>query len=117
MNYKHSKIYTHCFLGSSVRDFFEAVPGSLKGHLNTVELSRITIAALTAGGGILALLEAILLGVGTIFPAPTDAALAALVLTLILESLRRLGHGQELASSGARRIADAQGNHGSPYRV
>jgi hypothetical protein len=85
--------------------------------LNTIELSRITIAALTAGGGILGLLEAILLGVGVIFPAPTDAALAALVLTLILEALRRLAHGQELTSNGAVRIAGPQGNHGSHHRV
>ena len=81
--------------GASVRDFFGPAPGALKDHLNGVELSRITITALTAGGGTLALLQAILLNVGKIFPAPTDAAVAAVFVTLIIEALRRLGHGPE----------------------
>jgi hypothetical protein len=117
MSYQFVKTSKPAVLGSSIRDFFGAVPGALKGHLNTIELSRITLAALTAGGGILGLLEAILLGAGTIFPAPADAALAALVVTLILESLRRLSHGQEPGSNGAVRIAGPQGNHGSRHRV
>ena len=66
--------------------FFGPAPGALKDHLNGVELSRITITALTTGGGTLALLQAILMNVGTIFPAPTDAALAAVFVTLIIEA-------------------------------
>jgi hypothetical protein len=81
-------------LGTFVRDFFGPAPGALKDHLNTAELSRTAIAALTAGGGTLALLQAILMNVGTIFPAPTDAALAAVILTFLLEAGRRLAHGQ-----------------------
>ena len=82
------------------RDFLGAAPGALKNHLNRVELVRITVTALMAGGGTLGFLQAIFLNVGTIFPAPSDAALAAAVLTIILESLRRLGHGHELATVG-----------------
>jgi hypothetical protein len=94
----------------SVRGYFGPVPGALKEHLNTVELSRITVIALTAGGGTLALLEALLMNVGSIFPAPTDAALAAVILTFLLESLRRLGHGQDHAPAGALGMRNPGGN-------
>ncbi len=78
---------------AKVSGFFSAVPGSLKGHLNTTELLRIAITALTAGGGILGILQMVLQNVGMIFPAPSDAALAGAVLTILIESLRRLNHG------------------------
>jgi hypothetical protein len=86
-----------CHLRDSIRDFFGAVPGALKDHLSTEELLRISITALMAGGGILGLLQAVLLNVGAIFPAPTDAALAAVIVTFLLECSRRLGHGQGLS--------------------
>jgi cobalamin synthase len=79
--------------------FFEEVPGSLKGHLNQEELVRVSVTALTAGGGLFGLLQALSLSVGSIFPAPSDAALAAALLTAILEILRRLGHGGETSKS------------------
>jgi hypothetical protein len=101
------------YLGTSPRAFWGEVPGALKNHLNTVELTRITITALTAGGGVLGLLQALLKNVGTIFPAPTDAALAAVILTIVLESLRRLDHGQELAPVGAVRVQAPAGSNGA----
>ena len=79
-----------------IRNFLDAVPGSLKNHLNVEELSRVSIAALTAGGGVYGLLQAVMLAAGTIFPAPADSALAAIVLASILDVCRRLGHGTEL---------------------
>ena len=72
-------------------------PERIKNHLNTEELVRIGVAALTAGGGGFSVLEAIQLDVPQIFPAPADTALAAAVLTLILETMRRLDHGQKIA--------------------
>jgi hypothetical protein len=102
----------------SVRDFFGPVPGALKDHLNTTELARIIITSLTAGGGILALLQALIMNVGTIFPAPTDAALAAVILTFLLDSLRRLGHGQDSVpgvATGMRNPGD-NGDGGSRFR-
>jgi hypothetical protein len=74
--------------------YLEEVPGSLSGHLNREELVRVSVTALAAGGGLFGLLQALALSAGTIFPAPTDAALAAAVLTAILEVLRRLTHGK-----------------------
>jgi hypothetical protein len=86
----------------TVRRFFAAVPGSVANHLNTEELIRIALTALTAGGGVLGLFEAVLGSVAVVFPAPADAALAAALLTVILEVCRRLRHGEALV---ARRVA------------
>jgi hypothetical protein len=80
--------------------FFAAVPGSIKGHLNTEELVRVLMTGLSAGGGVLGLLELLRADVGVLFPAPNDAALAATVLTLLLEIRRRLTHG--VAASNVR---------------
>jgi hypothetical protein len=76
---------------------FEAVPGSLKAHLNVEELARIAVTALAAGGGVFGVLQAVVQSAGTIFPAPADASLAVSVLTTILEVHRRLGHGRAAA--------------------
>jgi hypothetical protein len=102
---------------ASIRDFWGPAPGAIKKHLNTDELTRITLTALTAGAGTMALLQAILVNVSNIFPAPTDAALAALVLTFVLEALRRLGHGQESTPAVAAGMRDPGGNGdgGNPY--
>lgn len=77
---------------AAVKSFLAAVPGSLKGHLNSAELIRIGVTALTSGGGVLGLLVALQGAVGTLAPAP-DAALASAVLTVLVEVARRLQHG------------------------
>jgi cobalamin synthase len=82
-------------LVDSVRDFLGAVPGAVKNHLNTEELARITLTAVVAGGGIFGILEAVMMAAGSIFPAPTDAALAATILAVVLEVFRRLQHGDD----------------------
>jgi hypothetical protein len=103
---------------ASARDFFGPAPGAIKKHLNTDELTRVTLTAVSAGAGTMALLQTILMNVGSIFPAPTDAALAALVLTLVLETLRRLGHGRENATAVAvgMRPPGGNGDGSSPFR-
>jgi hypothetical protein len=117
LNQMHGKTLGSVNILASVRDFLGPAPGAIKKHLNTAELSRITLTALTAGAGTMALLQAILTNVGNIFPAPTDAALAAVVLTLILETLRRLGHGQERAPAvgAGMRHPGGNGDGGSAY--
>jgi cobalamin synthase len=93
-------------LHRAVRQFFAAVPGSLRNHLNFEELARIAVTALTAGGGMFGVLEAVLRQAQAIFPAPADAALATALLTLILEVSRRLQHGDDPASlTSARRCS------------
>jgi hypothetical protein len=89
------------------RDFFAAVPGALKNHLNSEELARISVAALAAGSGVFGLLQAILLNSGTIFPSPIEAALATAILTTVLECHRRLGQGRE-STAGPKRIGPAR---------
>lgn len=91
-------------LASGLRDYLGEVPNSLKGHLNKEELVRVAVTSLTAGGGICGLLEAIVLSVGLIFPAPTDAALAGAILAGILEVLRRLEHGRSLSAPVAATV-------------
>lgn len=90
-------------LHRAFQQFFAAVPGSLRDHLNFEELARIAITALTAGGGVFGLLEAVLSQAPAVFPAPADAALAAALLTLILDVCRRLQHGDDPACLGSAR--------------
>jgi hypothetical protein len=93
-------------LRDAICRFWAAAPGSIKHHLNTEELARITITSLTAGGGLFGLIEALTLNVGSIFPASGDAALATVLLTMLLEAHRRLGQGQELAPQTRRSRPD-----------
>lgn len=86
-------------LASWLRAFLGEVPGSIRDHLNTRELVRIALTSLAAGGGLLGLLQAVVLASGSIFPSPADASLAAAVLTLILEACRRLDHGDPPSAS------------------
>jgi hypothetical protein len=67
----------------------------LKDHLNGEELLRITVTAVSAGGGVFVLLKAVVLHAGPVFPAPADAALATLIVGTILDVRRRLGHGAD----------------------
>lgn len=83
-------------LGTRLKSFLSAAPGALKNHLNIDELCRVVVAAVSAGGGVFAIFQAVLSQCGAIFPAPIDAAFAALVMTLILEATRRLDHGSDL---------------------
>ena len=86
------------WLGSvlaSLRQYPAAVPGALRGHLNTEELARVTIAAIAIGGGAFSLLNALAIQAGAILPGPADSALAVVVFSIIAESRRRLGHGED----------------------
>ena len=42
--------------------------------------------------------KAVMMAAGSIFPAPTDAALAATVLAVVIEVFRRLRHGDDPSS-------------------
>jgi hypothetical protein len=85
-----------------VHDFFAAVPGAVKNDLNFKELRRITVTAVSAGSGAFGILEALMHSTGVVFPSPSDAALAAIVLTIILEAHRRLSHGEEIVPAPSR---------------
>ncbi|MGE3820973.1 MAG: hypothetical protein AB7I30_16295 [Isosphaeraceae bacterium] len=82
--------------------YLAEAPRSLRNHLNTEELIRVVLAALSTGGGIFGILLAIVATAGSIFPSPADAGLAAAVLTAIIETRRRLGHGTEADARQSR---------------
>ncbi len=117
--------YSRIVLGAvaSIRKFLAAVPGSIKNHLNIEELARISIAALTAGGGFFGVLQAVVTGASTIFLSPGDAALAVALLTVVLEAppAARAWHARRAGRVGPERPIrgrDAEGSRGgsSPIR-
>ena len=79
----------------AVIGFLGAVPGAVRDHINVAEAVRIGVAAALAGGGVYGVLFAELARLPEIVT-PADAATAAAVVTLISETLRRLGHGVPL---------------------
>lgn len=84
------------FLLARLKKYFAEVPGSIRGFLNVNELVRVLMTSIVSGGGVLAVLQALAASAGTIFPAAQDAALAALLLTSLLEVTRRLQQGVSL---------------------
>jgi hypothetical protein len=80
-----------------LKKFFSAVEGSIHGVLLPEELYRAILASLGSGslvGLAIVVLMAIQSHVAGIFPNPTIASLAAMVLTLVLDLLRRQIHGK-----------------------
>ncbi|HEY2157681.1 MAG TPA: hypothetical protein VGH33_18775 [Isosphaeraceae bacterium] len=78
------------------QDFFASVAGSAKGVLNPEELYRSIITALGSGSALgvaLTILQALLSNVAVIFPNPIVGALATMLLTLVVDLLRRLNQG------------------------
>lgn len=65
---------------------------SIKGYLNLVELARVVAGALTAGGGVLAVLSAIGADAAGIFAGPYAPAAAA-VIGAVIQVARLLNHG------------------------
>ncbi len=69
---------------------------SAKGFLNPEELYRSILTALGSGsalGLVLAVVQALLSNVAVIFPNPIVGALATMLLTLVVDLLRRLNQG------------------------
>ena len=78
------------------QDFFASVTDGVKGFLNPEELYRSIITALGSGsalGLVLTVLQALLSNVAVIFPNPIVGALATMLLTLVVDLLRRLNQG------------------------
>jgi hypothetical protein len=82
------------------KQFFAAVATSTKGFLNAEELFRAILTALGSGsalGLLLTVLQVLLANVAVIFPNPIVGALATMLLTLIVDLLRRLNQGSKPA--------------------
>jgi hypothetical protein len=83
------------------QDFFSGVASSTKGFLNAEELYRSILTAFGSGsalGLLLTLVQVLLSNVGTIFPNPIVGALATMLLTLVVDLLRRLNQGTKPAT-------------------
>ena len=81
-----------------LKAFFADVKGSKQGILIPEELFRSILTSLGSGtiiGAVVLILQAVLDHVVSIFPDPAIASLASIVLTLILDLLRRQTHGDK----------------------
>jgi len=78
--------------------FIGPVPGAIAKHLNVQELVRIVVTTITSTGSAAAILPALLAHVGLFVAAP-DVAFASALLTVIVEIVRRLGHGAPLPAA------------------
>ena len=84
----------------ALKNFFAPVKGSFVGYLNPEELYRSILTALGSGtaiGLIVAIVQAILDHISSIIPNSTVASLATIILTLVLDLLRRQSHGADPA--------------------
>ena len=82
------------------KQFFAVVKGSRQGILVPEELFRSILTSLGSGtiiGIVVVILQAMLDHVVSIFPDPIIASLASIVLTLILDLLRRQTQGDKPA--------------------
>ena len=81
-----------------IRDYLDRVAGSYKGILIPEELARSILTSLGSGsfiGLLLSLCQAILIHAAIIFPNPIVASLATMLLTLIIDLIRRLNQGDK----------------------
>ena len=90
--------------------YFSAVPGSIRGFINPRELHRSILTALGSGsllGVLILILQSVLAHASSIFPDAGTASLAAIVLTLVLDLLRRQGQGQPATQASLMRAGIA----------
>jgi hypothetical protein len=68
---------------------------SIKGHVNTKELLRVTITALISGGGLLGVLTAYSGDLSSLVIGVTPPVLSIIgfILTFVIDLVRRLNHG------------------------
>jgi hypothetical protein len=79
-----------------IKEFLAAVSGAKKGLLVPEELFRSVVTALGSGsalGLVLMVLQTVVTNVALIFPNPIVASLATMSLSLVIDLVRRLGHG------------------------
>jgi hypothetical protein len=79
-----------------IKDFLARVAGSSKGILVAEELYRSILTSLGSGSMIglaLTVLQTVLANAAIIFPNPLVGSLATMLLTLVIDLVRRLNHG------------------------
>jgi hypothetical protein len=81
---------------ASLKRFFTVAESSIQGYLSPEELYRSVLTAFGSGttiGVLILVLQSILTDVSTIFPSPAVASLATIILTMVLDLLRRQSQG------------------------
>jgi hypothetical protein len=81
-----------------LKNFLAAVDGTKKGILVPEELIRSIITSLGSGsliGLVLTVLTTIQANTALIFPNPAVGSVATVVITLVIDLLRRLNHGPD----------------------
>ena len=95
-------------LKAYLKTAFQAVPCSVKGYVNTSELTRVLFFAIAAGGSSSLILAALNESLQTILVQPADFAVVSAILVAIIEIQRRLQHGCELPPTVSSQIVDAK---------
>ncbi len=81
---------------AALKRFFAVSESSIQGFLSLEDLYRSILTALGTGSSIgvaIMVLQAILTNVGLVFPNPAVASLATVILTMVLDLLRRQSQG------------------------
>ena len=81
---------------ATLKRFFAVSESSIKGFLSLEDLYRSILTALGSGttiGVVILVLQAVLSNVALVFPNPAIASMATVILTMILDLLRRQSQG------------------------
>lgn len=83
-------------LKAYLKSMIKSSPSSIRGYVNTSELTRVLFFALAAGGSTSVILSGLNESLQTILVQPADFAVGSAILVAIIEILRRIQHGREL---------------------
>jgi hypothetical protein len=81
---------------AALKRFFAASESSIQGYLSVEDLYRSILTSLGSGtmvGVLILVLQGVLTNVDLVFPNPAVASMATVVLTMILDLLRRQSQG------------------------
>ena len=93
-------------LKAYVKSVMQAAPGSIRGYVNTSELTRVLFFALAAGGSTSVILSGLNESLQTILVQPADFAVGSAILVTIIEILRRIQHGREVPPTVSSQTVD-----------
>ena len=93
-------------LKAYLKTSIQAAPGSIRGYVNTSELTRVLFFALAAGGSTSVILSGLNESLQSILVQPADFAVGSAVLVTIIEILRRIQHGRELPTTVSSQPVD-----------
>lgn len=93
-------------LKAYLKSMIKSSPSSIRGYVNTSELTRVLFFALAAGGSTSVILSGLNESLQTILVQPADFAVGSAILVTIIEILRRIQHGRELPPTVSSQTVD-----------